>query len=154
MDARTLTAAFAKQILKGLDAGSVIPAASRFNAKRTPIVVAGMGGSALPGLLLEQQTANGEWRIANGIRVHRDYALPYPLSPIPHPFIVCISYSGNTEETLSAYSEARRRRLPVAAIASGGTLAEWAARDKIPFARIPDDVPPRYGLRGQIRPRS
>jgi glucose/mannose-6-phosphate isomerase len=60
--------------------------------------------------------------------------------------VLAISYSGNTEETLSACRQARIRRLPTLAIASGGKLANWAQRNRVPFLYIPQGWPPRTAL--------
>lgn len=148
---------FPSQILTGLAAGKNAVKLlgerrqsweKRLRRCRT-IIVCGMGGSALPGLLLQQQVVTGEWRTAKDIVVHRNYGLPFVMGRKPSG-VICISYSGNTEETLSAYGEARRKRLPVLVIASGGTLAQWAERDSVPFARIPGDVPPRFGISYQF----
>jgi glucose/mannose-6-phosphate isomerase len=61
--------------------------------------------------------------------------------------VACVSYSGNTEEPLSAYAEALRRGCPVVAISSGGELAERARRDGVTLVSVPPDCPqPRAAL--------
>lgn len=61
--------------------------------------------------------------------------------------VVCISYSGNTEETLAAYGEAVARGCRVVAISSGGQLAERAGLDGMDTVVVPADVPqPRAAL--------
>jgi glucose/mannose-6-phosphate isomerase len=90
------------------------------------VIIAGMGGSAIGGdllraLALEQATVP--------ILVHRDYGLPAYAGP--HTLVLASSYSGNTEETLTAAAEAQRRGAPLIAITTGGELArrarEWGA---------------------------
>ena len=86
------------------------------------VVLAGMGGSALPGVLL------GSWP---GLSVPfegvRDYTLPAYVDS--RTLVILSSYSGNTEETLSALAQAEERGAQIVAVAAGGKLAD-AARAK------------------------
>ena len=66
------------------------------------IVVTGLGGSAIGGDLLRVYTAG---KMAVPVIVNRDYVLPGFVGP--DTLVFAVSYSGNTEETLSAYEEAR-----------------------------------------------
>ena len=103
------------------------------------IIVAGMGGSAFPVGILK--TAHPELNIVN----HRDYGLP----PIPHtlnpkPLVICCSYSGNTEETISSFEEARKKKIPLAVLTVGGKLLVLAKKYKVPYIQIPNtDIQPR-----------
>jgi glucose/mannose-6-phosphate isomerase len=57
------------------------------------------------------------------------------------------SFSGNTEETLSAYREAVIRGCRVVAMSSGGELTALAQEDLVPLVPIPPEVPvPRAAL--------
>jgi glucose/mannose-6-phosphate isomerase len=56
------------------------------------------------------------------------------------------SYSGETEETLALYREAKERGVPRAAITTGGTLADWCRSDQVPCALIAGGSPPRAAL--------
>lgn len=85
------------------------------------------------------------------LTIHRDYGLPERAGE--NTFVIASSYSGNTEETLSAYTEARERGLSLVGVAAGGELEQRCATDGVPFVRIPADPPtmqPRsttgYGL--------
>lgn len=98
------------------------------------ILFAGMGGSWMAAALLKE---TGMTTIP--VSIHRSYGLP---QSIPEKtLIIASSYSGNTEEVLSVYEEARSRNIPTISIASGGTLGEWSTRDNVPFFRIPADPP-------------
>ncbi len=115
------------------------------NADRLPesymrIVVAGMGGSHLAAdLLAAYGTSEKE------ILVHEDYGLPTSITQ--DVFVIASSYSGNTEETIDAYNEARRRGLPCAVMATGGTLLELAKKDGLPYIQIPQTgIQPRSAL--------
>jgi glucose/mannose-6-phosphate isomerase len=61
--------------------------------------------------------------------------------------VACISYSGDTEETVSAHEQAVKRGCPVIDVCGGGELAERAEADGSALVRIPADAPvPRAGL--------
>lgn len=132
---------FPKQFLIGLEAGKKIPSLP-FKPQFSNIIISGMGVSALSGDLLGLLAFDLELSLP--IIVHRDYGLPKEASK--KSFIVCPSYSGNTEETLSAFKEALKRKLKVVAIASGGKLIEFAKKNKIPFAKVPSGIQPRLAL--------
>lgn len=102
------------------------------------IIICGMGGSALPGdILVALRPLN--------IFVHRSYGLPPQAGN--ESLIICISYSGNTEETLSSFSEALNRKLPMVAISTGGKLERLSKKHDIPLAKIPPPlIPPRLAL--------
>ncbi|MBS3903442.1 MAG: bifunctional phosphoglucose/phosphomannose isomerase [Anaplasmataceae bacterium] len=105
----------------------------------TDVVVAGMGGSALGARLIT--AVYPEWPI----RIHNDYDLPQRLTA--KEFIIASSYSGNTEETISAYEEARNKGLSLAAISIGGKLLTLADHDQSPYIKIPDtNIQPRMAL--------
>ena len=99
------------------------------------VIVAGMGGSALAADLLKMVLQDIE------ITVHRDYGLPETVlrkSGSKDVLVIASSYSGNTEETIDAFLEAKKRGLPVAAITTGGKLLELAQEHKVPYVLIPD----------------
>lgn len=106
------------------------------------IVIAGMGGSALPGELLKMFAQ--ELNLKLPVIVSRDYSLHSYAGP--DSLVIAISYSGNTEETVSAYMEAKKKDFSLAVIASGGKLKELAEEDKNPFALIPSGTPPRLAI--------
>ena len=64
--------------------------------------------------------------------------------------MLCSSYSGNTEETLSGYDDALERGAPRLVATTGGALAERARRDGVPVIPLPGGFQPRaavgYGL--------
>ena len=73
--------------------------------KPANIVVAGMGGSAIGGELLKDSTQD---RVGVPIDVCRDYHLPAYANR--KTLVLCTSYSGETEETLSAFLESLKRK--------------------------------------------
>jgi glucose/mannose-6-phosphate isomerase len=100
-----------------------------------------MGGSAIGGDIVKQLASSVS---SIPVIVHRDYGLP--LSVGKDSLVIAVSYSGNTEETLDAYEEARRRRASLWTISSGGKLEEAAHRDRIAHVKIPSGQPPRCSL--------
>jgi len=61
----------------------------------------------------------------------------------PRTLVFAVSYSGNTEETLSAYGEARAKGARVIALTSGGRLASLAREDGVPLITVPGGIAPR-----------
>jgi len=105
------------------------------------IVFAGLGGSAI-GADLVRSYLYFESNIP--ITVVREYELPAYIDS--ETLIFISSYSGNTEETLSAYNQAKEKGANIVAISSGGMLEEYALKDKVTFIRIPKGMPPRCAL--------
>ncbi|MGH7571283.1 MAG: bifunctional phosphoglucose/phosphomannose isomerase [Gemmatimonadota bacterium] len=105
------------------------------------IAVVGMGGSAIGGDLVAACTAE---RRQTPLIVVRGYALPAWLDD--DAWVIACSYSGNTEETLSAFAEAKERRLRSAAITTGGRLGERARDAGDPVLELPGGFPPRAAL--------
>jgi glucose/mannose-6-phosphate isomerase len=105
------------------------------------IVFSGLGGSAIGADLLRSYLTD---EIKIPIFVNRDYTLPR-FAGKDTLFLAC-SYSGDTEETLSSYAEARQRGAKIIAITSGGKLEVLAKEDKVPVIYIPGGYPPRSAL--------
>lgn len=76
--------------------------------------------------------------------MNRHYSLPGWVSP--NTLVICSSYSGNTEETLSSFAKARSRKAQVWVVSSGGKLLADAKKSKLPFSEVPGGLPPRAAL--------
>ncbi len=105
------------------------------------IVVAGMGGSGIGGDLLKDWARN---QTAVPIEVSREYELPEYAGK--KTLVLITSYSGDTEETLSAFLDALKRKCMIFCVSSGGVLLENAERLGVPYLRIPSGMPPRASL--------
>jgi glucose/mannose-6-phosphate isomerase len=105
------------------------------------IVVTGTGGSSISGDVLRSYL-HAECRVP--IIVNRHYGLPAFVGP--ETLVCAVSYSGNTEETLSAFEEARARDAKLLAVTSGGRLAQLANEARISCVRLDGDLPPRTTL--------
>lgn len=107
----------------------------------TSIVVAGMGGSAIGGDLAATYLSAD---LTVPVRVVRGYEAPGFVSR--ETLFIAVSYSGNTEETLSALEDARRKGSRVLCIGSGGTLIDMARAESHPFLTVPPGMPPRCAV--------
>ncbi len=105
------------------------------------VVICGMGGSAIGGDLLRAYAAAD---CAVPIEVVRNYSVPRYVGP--RTLVIAGSYSGNTEETLSCYRDAKKRGAALAAITSGGKLGSDCHKDGFPFLIIPGGYAPRAAL--------
>ena len=102
------------------------------------VVLAGMGGSAIGGELLKD-IARSQSPVP--IEVSKEYHLPAYANT--RTLVVIVSYSGDTEESLSAFLDALKRKSMIYCVSSGGTLLEFAERLKVPYLRVPAGMPPR-----------
>jgi glucose/mannose-6-phosphate isomerase len=89
------------------------------------IVVAGMGGSAIAGDLVRGLTAR-EGHLP--FEVVREYALPEYVDE--ETLVVFSSYSGYTEETLSALAHAKQHGAMILVMTTGGAIADEAEKDR------------------------
>jgi glucose/mannose-6-phosphate isomerase len=100
------------------------------------IVLAGMGGSAFPGVFVRAWPGTKV-----PFEVVRDYDLPEYVGP--NTLFVSSSYSGNTEETLATLDAAEAKGAQIAVVAAGGKLAERAQARGHPLFTIPGGIQPR-----------
>ena len=101
------------------------------------IVVIGMGGSAIAGDLLKA------FLLSSGkvpVHVIRDYKVPSFVDK--NSLVFAVSYSGNTEETLSALKHAQSKNAKIIGITSGGRLAAECSK----LITIPAGLQPRAAL--------
>ena len=108
------------------------------------ILIVGMGGSGVAGdvlkLILNQHTNID-------VEVRKTYNLTKN-QIAARPFCLFISYSGNTEETISVAKDAIDENLEWAAISSGGELLDLAIKHNKKFVKVPEGLQPRaaFGL--------
>lgn len=105
------------------------------------IVICGLGGSGIGGTILKE-TIQHEAKVP--IEIIKTYTLPAYTGK--NTLVICSSYSGNTEETLEAFSEARKRGAHLVCITSGGKLLEEAKAAGYDAIVIPSGMPPRSCL--------
>jgi len=108
------------------------------------ILIVGMGGSGVAGDVLKL-ILNKHTNI--DVEVRKTYNLTKNQSST-RPFCLFISYSGNTEETVSAVKDAINENLEWSVISSGGELLELATKYNKNFVKVPTGLQPRaaFGL--------
>ena len=109
------------------------------------LVVAGMGGSAVGGLLLRDWLGHTS---PVPIVVSRDYSLPGFIGR--DTLLFAVSYSGGTEETLSAYEEGKNRGAKIVAFTSGGELEKRARAARQTLYTLPAGFQPRAAIAHQF----
>ena len=116
--------------------------AERPSWKFDKFTVCGMGGSALAAGLLKINNPNLD------LLIHRDYGLPrVPDYFLQEGLLIASSYSGDTEETISAFQAAREAGLSTAVIADRGKLLKMAEESQIPYIDLPNTgIQPRMAL--------
>ena len=105
------------------------------------VVILGMGGSAIGGDLLKSLILP-EARLP--VIIHRDYNLPFFIDD--KTLVIASSYSGQTEETLSAFKEALHTNSKKLVITTGGKLKELALQNDIPVFLFNYNSQPRAAL--------
>ncbi len=112
------------------------------------VLIVGMGGSGLAGELLKD--VQEELGLKVPVFTWKDYGLPEPETfGAKKPLYLFVSFSGNTEETLSGFKSALKPKTynlkphSIAAVAHGGELARLAKRAGAPLVLFPAADPVR-----------
>lgn len=119
---------FPEQVKKGWSdamASNIVP--MEFDS----VLISGMGGSSNAGKILQSLLEND---FKKQLVIRNDYGLPGWVNE--NTLVVANSYSGNTEETLSAITEAQKRGSKVVGITTGGKLAEMIKSGEVVGAII------------------
>jgi glucose/mannose-6-phosphate isomerase len=131
---------FASQIEVAFGIGNKINLPAEFQ-KISSIIITGLGGSAIGGDLLRSYL---QYEIKIPVFVNRNYYLPGFANE--NTLVIVSSYSGNTEETISAYEDAKKRNCKIICITSGGKLSVMAENDGFTIIKIPKGYQPRCAL--------
>jgi glucose/mannose-6-phosphate isomerase len=105
------------------------------------ITILGMGGSAIGGEFAGALLADD---LKVPLSVHRDYGLPGYVGR--NSLVIASSFSGNTEETLSGFDEAKKRGAKILAITTGGRIADEAKALRLPLITFGYHAQPRAAL--------
>jgi len=109
------------------------------------VVVCGMGGSALGGRIIDSLYAS---QLRVPLEIFTEYNVPNYVGP--ETLVVASSYSGNTEETISAVNYALQKKAQIYVISTGGALGEFMKENNLPgYIFVPTNNPcgqPRMGL--------
>jgi len=113
-----------------------LPKGMSVSGKIDKVVVCGMGGSAIAGDLLKICMHDSKIPVF----VARDYKVPNFVDE--NTLVFAVSYSGNTEETISAFEDASRKKAKIVAVTGGGILGKEAKK----VIKIPSGLQPRAAL--------
>jgi glucose/mannose-6-phosphate isomerase len=102
----------------------------------TSVVVLGMGGSGIAGDIVA--AVAGPF-IPVPVVVAKSYELPAFVGD--GTLVFAVSFSGDTEETVEATSEAAVQGANVVVVSGGGELTRLAEAWGSPLVRVPDDIP-------------
>ena len=130
-----------QQLIDGWAAAEAIDLPASFQ-EIDRVVLTGMGGLASGGALFAALVA-AECQLP--ITVVRDYDLP-AYAHGAHTLVIATSYSGDTEETLSAFEQAQARGCQTLVMTANGQLLERAKKQVVPFIRIDYQSPSRSAL--------
>ncbi len=129
---------FPLQCRQAIMLADALPLSPQTSRQLNKTVVCGLGGSAIGGDILKTLLFQ---KLKIPILINRNYGLPRLVDEETLAFIV--SYSGSTEETLSAYEECKKRRSFLISICSGGELKDLSKQDEVPCLIVPSGMPPR-----------
>ncbi len=102
------------------------------------IVISGLGGSGIGGSIVSELIADS---CSVPVIINKDYHLPAFVNT--NTLLIISSYSGNTEETLSAMEQGMAKQAQIVCITSGGKVLELAKQHQFDFIEIPGGFPPR-----------
>ena len=134
---KKIVAAFEKQILEALK----IVDESKFHdthKKFDNVLICGLGGSGIAGSVVKD-LVHDELKIP--LVLCKDYHIPAFVNQ--KTLVIVSSYSGNTEETLSAFKQAHEKKAEIAVISSGGNLLEFAKDKNLNHLVLPSGNAPR-----------
>lgn len=105
------------------------------------ILFGGMGGSAIGADLMRAYSLKTS---PYPVQVNRHYDIPNWVDE--NTLFIACSFSGNTEETLSALSQAMKKGAQCIGVTSGGKLLLTAEKEEFDYIKIPGGMPPRAAL--------
>lgn len=133
---------FTSQIRKAIIIGNTY-GGSDTDQRFSNVLISGLGGSGIGGTIAAEVMA-GESKIP--LVTNSGYDIPSFVSG--NTLFMACSYSGNTEETVSATTKAHEAGAKIVVISSGGKLIEMSAENDWDTIIIPGGQPPRasFGL--------
>jgi len=132
---------FPSQLEDGLSLTKQTPLPQLGKDKIKNIVMAGLGGSAIGGDLVRSYLAE---RLNIPFFICRNYNLPHFVDSSSLVFVS--SYSGNTEETLSAFQDAIKRKAKLICLSTNGKVEQISSEKRIPCVHLPKGFQPRAAL--------
>jgi glucose/mannose-6-phosphate isomerase len=133
---KTLVEGFSAQLQEALDIAHKAVLTKKNNIQN--IIVTGLGGSGIGGTILSELIQD---ECSIPVLVNKDYFLPAYVNS--NTLVIISSYSGNTEETVSAMKQSITKKAQVVCITSGGKIKELADQNNFDTIIIPGGKPPR-----------
>jgi len=136
-----LLVTFPQQCRRAVSIARDIRLPRRYIKKYRNVVFLGLGGSAIGADIIKSYVSE---KCILPIHIIRHYSLPAFVNK--DSLVIATSYSGNTEETMSMYKDARARRCNIICVTSGGQLRQFAYKDGNVIVMVPGGFPPRLAL--------
>jgi glucose/mannose-6-phosphate isomerase len=105
------------------------------------VLICGLGGSGIGGKLVANWLLN---ELDIPVNLCQDYTIPKYVNK--KTLLIASSYSGDTEETLSAIEKAHLSGASIIAVTSGGKLADFCNKNQYEYILVPGGNPPRTQL--------
>lgn len=132
-----LISGFGNQLRHALEVGEQ---ASLKQTKKTikNVMITGLGGSGIGGTMVSELAAKN---CSVPILTNKGYDLPSFVNQ--ETLVICSSFSGNTEETLEAFDQAKNNGAEIMCISSGGKLIDLAKEYQLNYIQLPSAESPR-----------
>lgn len=145
MDARDVILNFPDQLKEGIKTAGDFKVDKKYNR----IVVCGMGGSIIPGMIFLSWHEHQNKGPGVPILINNNYDLPSDITK--QDMVICISWSGSTEETASSLKSAIEKKINTVLITNpihpGEQVGELAQANHIKTIEIPfENIPPRWAV--------
>ena len=136
-----LVAQFPRNIFDAIEIAQRMDFSDLSDYSFSNVVICGMGGSGIGGKMVAQWFV-GQSKVP--IVLHQDYELPAFVNG--KTLFIASSYSGNTEETMSATQKAAKAGARVVGVCSGGDLFRFCQEHAFHVVKVPGGNPPRSAL--------
>ncbi len=133
---KTLVTNFSKQLQEALNIAQQSKVSSP--KKIDVVLITGLGGSGIGGTNVAELAIK---TAAIPVVISKDYFIPAFVNE--NTLVIVCSYSGNTEETISAMQLAMQKKAQFICITSGGKVKEIAEQNNFEIIIIPGGFPPR-----------
>lgn len=140
LEMRARIAEFPDQIEKAAQTFKAITIPAHYVQARNMLIL-GMGGSAIGG---ELAAALAFETNPIPVEVRRDYTIPGYVNK--DTMVIGVSYSGNTEETLTAFRQAAAKGAKLLVVTKGGDIASLGRKFQVPIFQIEYDSTPREAM--------
>src|SRR3989338_8272165 len=128
-----------------LSAGAKVARDIKIDKRYDKVVICGMGGSIMPGMMLLTYKEHKNKGPGVPVIINNNYDLPSDVNA--NDLVICISWSGTTEETISSFKTAVKRGIKPIVITKGAELSQLAKDNNTPLVVLPDQpTPPRLSV--------